>query len=46
MKLFLDVLSPGQAVMRAMPKILPVVLVVVLVIVVLVAVLFRRGKKK
>ena len=44
MKLFLDVLSPGQAVMREMPKILPIVLVV-LVIVVAVAILLRRRKK-
>lgn len=45
MKLFLDVISPGQAIAREMPKILPVVLVVVVAVVVVVAILVRRKKK-
>ena len=45
MNLFLDVLSPGRVVMRALPTILPVILVILVVIVVVVA-LVRRNKKK
>jgi len=45
MNLFLDVISPGQALVRQAPKILPVVLVVVVVVVVIAAVVTRRRKK-
>lgn len=45
MNLFLDVISPGQAMVRQAPKILPVVLVVVVIVVVIAAVVTRRKKK-
>ena len=45
MKLFLDAISPGQAVVRQAPKILPVVLVVAVVVVVVAALVIRRKKK-
>ena len=45
MNLFLDVISPGQAMVRQAPKILPVVLVVVVIVVVIAAVVTRRKKQ-
>ena len=45
MKLFLDVISPGQALLREAPKLLPVILVVVAVVIVA-AIIVRRRKKK
>ena len=45
MNAFLDVISPGQALVRQAPKILPIVLVVVVIVVVVAAVVIRRKKK-
>ena len=45
MNAFLDVISPGQALVRQAPKVLPVVLVVVVIVVVIAAVVIRRKKK-